>query len=246
MVRAWVVVAVLAGTGCDLAFGINEVKTFQCDRLAPAPHFCADFDEGAATVGWQSIDDKGSAGTIAVDDQVSVSPPASARITMTANPPGCSYERLHQSIDGAFSHGYLGFAVRLGDASGAAPDVLISELGLALPGPEDYLIYVEEGATTSQLVEQYTDTSGSSTQTQHPFGLLPIGSWSTLRLDVDLTAAPRFTLSVNGKPTLEFTAFVPLPAPTGLRVALGLGCVSSTSAAIELHFDDVVLDTTAP
>lgn len=247
MLRAWVVAAVLSAEGCTVAFGIKPIKTFRCDTLVPPPAFCADFDEGtAATAGWTGIDDKGSAGTIAVDDQLSASPPASARITMAANPPDCSYERLHHSIEGPFTQGYMSYEVRLGDASGAAPDAIISELGLDLPGGEDYLIYVRAGATAAEVIEQHTDPSGSSTQSSHSFGLLPVGSWSTLRLDLDLTAAPQFTFSVDGDRAIEASIFVPLPAATGLRPALGLGCVSSSSGAIELHYDDVAIDTRAP
>jgi len=222
---------------------VDAASSGFCNKVSPTPRFCADFDEGSLMTGW-TTNNINPAGSISLDTQAIFSEPASARVNMAANAPGCAYARLEVSLPGAPTKATLSYEIRLGAIGGGSfpSTVIVSEMGIPL-AVGSYLLYVDLGPSSADVREQLTASDGGVQQTSHALPIQPLDTWRRVDLIVDLAAAT-YAVNVEGVQVANGPLSYPVPAPQGLFVGIGLGCLPATSSAFELRYDNVVANTT--
>ena len=214
-----------------------------CASLSPPPIFCADFDEGSAIAGWDSVDHPGFA-TVGLDTRFAVSPPASVLVHVDGANPQCAYERMHHATTRAFTRATLSFAVRTGDDDGGSFRGAAVAAFIVRTNAGSTLVLVDTSPFAADIHEQYPTDSGSFDEWT-PFPLLSAGVWHEVALDVDLSAAPAtFAVTVDGRAALGRTPFRATlgTAGTGVEVQMGPFCLEADAGPLDLRFDDVALD----
>lgn len=218
-----------------------------CARRSPQPAFCDDFDEGALSTGFTSVEKQ--TGTLALDQ--GSSPPSPPFALLAKAPPLGSGQCA--IVDGlrAFpsssppARWRLGFDVRV-EAYPGSGGLFVANLTL-VEDPRSYELWISLFSDGSALSEVSRDPSvdGGAPVTRSILipHVVPLGTWQTVLLDAALDAKPpTVTVSFDGSTALaqQALSFVPLAGTTYLRA--GIASLDGPTTSAEVRIDDLWLD----
>ncbi len=222
-----------------------------CERIAPPPTLCADFDEGdpsAVLVDGKLEAFAGAAmgtGTRALGMTTSKSAPASLRVDIPATGGTQGRQILSRTLSASMTHVKIAFDLHV---EAVAPALLqvITLGGLEMGGAEPYKLNLaleatDAGALPLYVTEVFHADGGSYTFNQFlTSASVPLKTWTRLTLDVTFQASGGGTMVVGiGEPptvVLSRPTRPDLLGPPTLTLDL-----FTTSPGITVHYDDYVV-----
>jgi len=247
----------LDDAGSDAPIGPNDGGTSDtgggasfCASLSPKPLFCADFDEGSATAGWDSV--SGQKGTASLNTSESTSAPASMAIDTVAISSGqvdCAGYKLFPTLVNKALTMTLAFDVRF-DATDAKKDAVIGSIQLNAANGTLYEVQVDVAMSTSgdltvDVPELTTPTSGTETYVDHTLSKkLALGQWHHIVL---LETAPAssgsgsLVVTIDGSQAFSGSINVLVSSWTP-EVIMGTSYIASPSSAWSIRYDNVTFD----
>ncbi len=225
-----------AATNADVDASTPLADGSFCQR-AGAHALCDDFEDGPLGARWPQVAE-GSGGTLALATDTG----SSGRALRAALPATCndSFAQLLHTFNGSPRSATISFSMNVESAT-ANVGVQIAGLNYKTAAGE---YHIDMALLDSHLSVFENDIGGGG------FKVLgtSVASFPTtqrLRLDLEIVFVPspaRFTVKVDGVPSLEVTPTPSDPSDTMARFDLGLyahtGCVSPST----LTFDDVLFD----
>jgi hypothetical protein len=210
-----------------------------CDD-AGAHAFCADFDHGAdPLLGWSFFRDQNHASSsYALDSSLSKTAPSSARLRVSAGAPFCSFAELMKDFAGSYGAATLELDLWLGDGgNGKFPDVGVGYVTIARNC--GVVLFPSSG---NPVLFQQDDPNGTSVKSLALSRGLPVGRWSHVRIDYDVTGTAAFVrVAFDGESVLTVPT-VPSNCVGPGDVEVGIGPHCSRSIAADVRVDDVVVD----
>jgi hypothetical protein len=203
-------------------------------------HFCADFDEGLVTAGWEEA--VLEPGVISLEGTTAVSPPSSARIEMDAGAGDCVYTMLVRTLPGQVSAIHAEVEAFL-DPDEAGP-FQTSLLAVHKQGSATHCsLFVDTTATGSTIQEQDFSTDGGELDFFHDSATsIPRQRWAKVALDADY-AAGTVRLTMDDGALVEGEALDPsCRGPGTIEFDVGFFCQTSGSVRRNALFDNVLLE----
>lgn len=208
--------------------------------------FCADFDEGSASLGWTNVDMSTTQGSLGLSPQY-VSPPGSLLSSAPAHATGSDEARVVKVFPVVPSHVHVEFDMftcaastpgyfELAKIHEYTPATGVSGgIDLGNSSGSDYLLLGEHGDDGGQTTQSFKPTPGIAVaQWVHvaiDAMLDPVGGSVTLVLDRSSTPS----VSQTGVRTIS-------PGTTNVELVIGLYSGGNSSPACEVDYDDVVVD----
>jgi hypothetical protein len=207
-----------------------------CTKLAPAPRFCDDFDDGDLTNDWtQSAVAPGA--LFQLDTSSSTSAPASFHLFAKATSVAASNNvLLRTTMFGVVKHGKLSFSVFLPSLTFAKGTIAIAQFYVNLD--DVYTLYLRgpDDAANIPMLEAFI----GGVTTRHMLTTLPpVGVWTRVAIDLDL-AGGKASVSFGADKALDAA---PISVLTGTEATVRLGAIIDGPAdQFEARFDDVIVD----
>jgi hypothetical protein len=223
----------VASDAGHVADATTDAAAGYCNALVPAPTFCEDFDEGSLSQGWTSQFNYGG-GTLGLDTQVFVSPPASAHVVIPAEM-GEDYGQavLNLQFEQTFMTADVDF------------DYICSEVDdttVLVVGWSSYTLNLAFNTTNVEVAEELNPSGSESNMWL--FAQLPAGSplhVSVTLSTVDTGTGGQIDVYFNHSATAAIEQALDSP-PIASAVQFDFGAVYSQGAGWNANFDNIVVD----
>ena len=216
-----------------------------CASLSPKPIFCADFDEGSVTAGWD--DTHLDQGTVTLSTTTSVSSPAAALAQTPATQTGYPVAALEKKFPQPTGDVVVAFDLDLETIDPNAPYTKL--LALSFDGnnpPFVFYLQIPDPSHVDVALAVPQADGGESYDDFGVAGLPQLGKWT--HVEIDLFKSTTDATMASGQVLFDGSAVIPKfdfgssAALGNVTLAVGVVGANSPTNAWSVHVDDVTYD----
>lgn len=207
-----------------------------CKNLSPAPTVCEDFDDPQIDFGVWNVATEGSGSKIEVVTSPFFSAPRA--ILSTTGPSSGSTRSAYvgRQLAGKASHVRVEYSIRRVQQGSVGFEVNMLRLLDNAGSASEFYLYVADDKSS------YEQQKSGQPNVASPFAALPIGVWKRIRLDLELSGAPTFSVQVDGVEVASKPLTYPPINMAATNGYIGITYLNGGGAGGIVAFDDFVLD----